>query len=69
MPCTYVYLHSSAAIVHSMHKRAPLLRMRAGYVLHSHECLERGVVGQCCSNVLRSLCTYGVAPKAVRTRV
>jgi hypothetical protein len=40
--------------------------MRAGYVLHLLECLERGVVGKCSSNVLRSLRAYGVAPKAVR---
>jgi hypothetical protein len=38
--------------------------MRAGYVLHSLECLE---CGKCCSNVLRSLRAYGVVPKAVRT--
>jgi hypothetical protein len=52
-----------------MHKRAPLLSalMRAGYVLHSHEPLECGVVGKCCSNVLRSLHAYGVVDKAVRT--
>jgi hypothetical protein len=43
--------------------------MRAGYVLHSHECLERRVVGKCCSNVLRSLRAYGVPLKAVRTCV
>jgi hypothetical protein len=43
--------------------------MRAGYVLHSLECLERGVVGKCCSNVLRSLRAYGVGLKAVRTCV
>jgi hypothetical protein len=40
--------------------------MRAGYLLHSLECLECGVVGKCCSNVLRSLCAHGVAGKAVR---
>jgi hypothetical protein len=40
--------------------------MRAGYVLHSLECLERGVVGKCCSNVLRSLIAYGVKSKTVR---
>jgi hypothetical protein len=43
--------------------------MRAGYVLHSLECLECGVVGKCCSNVLRSPCAYGVVDKAVRTHV
>jgi hypothetical protein len=41
--------------------------MRAGYVLHSRECLECGVVGQCCSNMQRSLRAYGVSLKAVRT--
>jgi hypothetical protein len=41
--------------------------MRAGYVLHSLKYLERGVVGKYCSNVLRSLLAYGVAPKAVCT--
>jgi hypothetical protein len=39
--------------------------MRAGYVLHSLEYLERGVVGKCCSNVLRSLRAYGVVPTHV----
>jgi hypothetical protein len=39
--------------------------MRAGYVLHSRECLEC----KRCSNVLRSLRAYGVPRKAVRTRV
>jgi hypothetical protein len=34
--------------------------MRAGYVLHSPECLERGVVSKCCSNVLRFLRAYEV---------
>jgi hypothetical protein len=43
--------------------------MRAGYVLHSLECLECGVVGKCCSNVLRCLNVYGVSLKAVRTCV
>jgi hypothetical protein len=43
--------------------------MRAGYVLHSLECLECGVVGKCCSNVLRSLRVYGARPNAVRMYV
>jgi hypothetical protein len=43
--------------------------MRAGYVTHSLECLERRAVGKCCSNVLRSLRAYGVFVKAVRTCV
>jgi hypothetical protein len=43
--------------------------MLAGYVLRSLEGLERGVVGKCCSNVLRSLRAYGVGPKTVRTCV
>jgi hypothetical protein len=43
--------------------------MRADYVLYSQECLERRVVGKCCSNVLCSLHAYGVPPKAVRTCV
>jgi hypothetical protein len=43
--------------------------MRAGYVLHSLECLECGVMGKCCSNVLRSLIAYGVPLKAIRTCV
>jgi hypothetical protein len=43
--------------------------MRADYVPHSHECLERGVMCKCCSNVLRSLHAYGVVLKAVRTYV
>jgi hypothetical protein len=43
--------------------------MRAGYVLHSLECLECRVVGKCCSNVLRSLSAHGDLPKAVRTCV
>jgi hypothetical protein len=66
---TFIPVHN--AIVYIMHKRVPLLRalMRAGYVLHLLECLECGVVGKCCSNVLRSLIAYGVVPKAVRTRV
>jgi hypothetical protein len=42
--------------------------MRAGYVLHSLECLESGVVGKCCSNVLCCLRAYGLPLKAVRTR-
>jgi hypothetical protein len=43
--------------------------MRAGYVLHSLECLECGVVGKCCSNVLRSLIAYEVVVYAVHTCV
>jgi hypothetical protein len=43
--------------------------MRAGYVLDSLECLKRGVVGKCCSNVLRSLRAYGVVVKAVHACV
>jgi hypothetical protein len=43
--------------------------MRAGYVLHSREFLECGVVGKCCSNVLRSLRAYIVVLKTVRTCV
>jgi hypothetical protein len=43
--------------------------MRAGYALHSRECLECRVLGKCCSNVLRSLNAYAVYPKAVRTCV
>jgi hypothetical protein len=54
-------------IVYTIHMHALLIR--AGYVLHSPECLECGVVGKCCSNVLRSLRAYGVARKAVRTCV
>jgi hypothetical protein len=55
-------------IIHTIHKCAHFyVLMRAGYVLHSLECLERGVVGKCCSNVLRSLRAYGVGPKAVCT--
>jgi hypothetical protein len=42
--------------------------MRAGYVLHSLECLECRVVGKCCSNVLRSLDAYAIRTKPVRTR-
>jgi hypothetical protein len=42
---------------------------RAGYVLHSRQSLESGVVGKCCSNVLRSLRAYGVVLKAARTCV
>jgi hypothetical protein len=41
--------------------------MRAGYVLPSLEGLECGVMGKCCSNVLRSLRAYEVPLKAVRT--
>jgi hypothetical protein len=43
--------------------------MRAGYALHSLECLECGAVGKYCSNVLRSLRAYGVVVKAIRTCV
>jgi peptidoglycan hydrolase-like amidase len=43
--------------------------MRAGYVLHSLECLERGVVDKYCSNMLRPLRAYEVVSKAVRTYV
>jgi hypothetical protein len=52
-----------------LHKRAPLLHTHASRLcLHSLECLECGVVGKCCRNVLHSLLTYGVSPKAVRIR-
>jgi hypothetical protein len=37
--------------------------------MYSLECLECGVVGKCCSNVLHSLRAYGVPSKAVRTCV
>jgi hypothetical protein len=67
-PCPYTYLHSSAQRNSTYHAHYYAL-MRAGYALHSRECLECGVVGKCCSNVLRSLCAYGVVPKAVRTCV
>jgi hypothetical protein len=50
-----------------MHELA--LLMRAGYVLYLLECLECGVVGKCCSNVLCSFRAYVVEPKAVRTTV
>jgi hypothetical protein len=43
--------------------------MRAGYVLHSLQCLECRAVRKCCRNVLRSLRAYGFVPKAVRTCV
>jgi hypothetical protein len=43
--------------------------MRAGYVLRSLECLERGVVSKYCSNGLRSLRAYRVVGKGVRTCV
>jgi hypothetical protein len=43
--------------------------MRIGYALHLLDCLECGVVSKCCSNVLCSLCAYGVPGKAVRTCV
>jgi hypothetical protein len=65
---TFIPVHN--AIVYTMHKRAHFYAFaRAGYVLHSLECLERGVVGKCCSNVLRSLRACGLVVKAVRTRV
>jgi hypothetical protein len=69
---THAYVHAdipntNTRIVHTMHKRVPL--MRAGYVLYSPERLECGVVGKCCSNVLRSFIAYGVPLKAVRTCV
>jgi hypothetical protein len=58
------------AIVYTMHKCAYLYAlMQAGYVLHLLEYLECGVVGKCCSNVLRSLIPYGVGPKAIHTCV
>jgi hypothetical protein len=61
---TFIPVHN--AIVHTMHKRAHYYALvRAG----SLEWLERGVVGKCCSNVLRSLRAYGVVVKAVRTCV
>jgi hypothetical protein len=62
---SFIPVHN--AIGHTIHKLASL--MRAGYVLRSPECLECGVVGQCCSNVLRSLIAYGGVPKPVRTCV
>jgi hypothetical protein len=68
MPCTYtaiIPVHN--AIVHTMHERAPLLRTHANKDLL--ECLECGVVGKCCSNVLRSLRAYGVLAKPVCTYV
>jgi hypothetical protein len=67
MSCTYTYLHSSTQRNSTVPHYFAL--MRAGYVLHSLECLECGVVGKCCSNVLRSLIAYGVSRKAVRTCV
>jgi hypothetical protein len=64
---TFTRVHNT--IVHISCTKMPhyYALMRAGYVLHSLECLERGVVGKCCSNVLRSLRAYGVALKAVHT--
>jgi hypothetical protein len=38
--------------------------MRGGYVPHSRECIECGVAGKCCSNVLHSFRAYGVSPNA-----
>jgi hypothetical protein len=62
---TFIPMYS--AIVYTIHKHAPL--MRTGYVQHSQKYFECGVVGKCCSNVLRSLIPYGVVVKAVRTCV
>jgi hypothetical protein len=62
---TFIPVHN--AISYTMHKRAPLLRIHASR--HSLECLECGVVGKFCSNVLHSLRAYGVVAKAVRTCV
>jgi hypothetical protein len=59
---TFIPVHN--AIVYTMPHYYAL--MRVGYVLHSLECLKRGVVGKCCSNVLRSLRAYGVVHEAVR---
>jgi hypothetical protein len=65
---TFIPVHN--AIVYTMHERAPILRVHASRLCtDSLECLERRVVGKCCSNVLRSLRAYGVAVKAVRTCV
>jgi hypothetical protein len=65
---TFIPAHN--AIVYTMHERATYhALMQAGYVLHSLEGLEYRIVGKYCSNVLRSLCAYGVVPKAVRTCV
>jgi hypothetical protein len=73
MLCTYTYLHSSAQC---NNRNIPCTNvphyyalMRAGYVLHSLECLERGVVGKHCRNMLRSLIAYGVVIKTVHTYV
>jgi hypothetical protein len=74
---THAYMHAditNTSRVHDLHSNAQRnsiyhVLMRAGYVLHSLECLECGVVGKCCSNVLRSLLAYGVPIKAVRTCV
>jgi hypothetical protein len=67
----HVYLPSFQSTKHISCINVPhyYALMRAGYVLHSLECLKRGVVGKCCSNVLRSLRVYGVAEKAARTCV
>jgi hypothetical protein len=62
-----MHLHSSAQRNCTYHAQMRL--MRAGYVLHSLECLKCRVVAKCCSNVLRSIRAYGVGPKAVRTYV
>jgi hypothetical protein len=65
---TFIPVHN--AIVYTMHKHAHFYAFaRAGYVLHSREYLECGVVGKCCSNALRSLLVYVVVPKPVRTCV
>jgi hypothetical protein len=64
---TFIPVHN--AIVYTMHVPHYYALMRAGYVLHSREYLECGVVGKCCSNVLRSLRAHAVRLKAVRTCV
>jgi hypothetical protein len=68
MPGTYAYPRSSAHRNSIYHAQTYVL-MRAGYVLHSLECLECKVVGKFCSNVLRSLRAYVVRPKAGLTCV
>jgi hypothetical protein len=70
MPCTYLHSSAQRNSIYTMHNRAHFNALiRAGYVLHSLECLERAVVGKCCSNVLGSLRACGVVLKAVRTCV
>jgi hypothetical protein len=64
---TYTYLHSSAQHNSIYYHYCALIR--AGYVLHSLECLKCGVVGKCCSNVLRSPHAYAVSLKAVHVVV